>query len=502
MTTAGSGRHQSVAETTVFKVTNLNASGVGSLQECVYAKGPRTCVFEVSGTIDLTGDRSYGGSEFINLKNPYITIAGQTAPSPGVTVKGKTLRIEAHDVLIQHVRFRVGDSPQVAIRPEVRDTVLIAGKNGDEKRTPHNIVIDHCSFSWGIDEVFSIKDSSHSITLSNSIISEGLDRSLHPKGRHSKGLMAVGDRQSFHRNLIANVQDRAPLDISPNSQHINNLNHNTKYATFGELSRSKFYADAGRHRKTSVTANVRSRGSNTADRGEDIWGKASPELHQDSRFFLKDNFCVDDDQTLKPCNVENGERVRVNTPLVKHPELPVWPVSRVQDRVLKNVGARPVDRDAVDQRIINEVSSNTGRVPDCVSAEPIYYPVGNVANHEVKNILLDLGHCYAGRFNDQVIEIFEGTGQGQTRTVTQHLCNDANKNELIVDRAWTTKLDATSRYRIRNSCANNAGGWPVLKENNRALIIPDNSNQLAKSGYTRLEEYLHEFYKQVEAKID
>ena len=87
---------------TVYKVTNLNASGAGSLNACTDASGPRVCIFEISGTISLTSD--------INVTNPYLTIAGQTAPSPGITLRGAALRISASDVLVQHIRLRAGDA--------------------------------------------------------------------------------------------------------------------------------------------------------------------------------------------------------------------------------------------------------------------------------------------------------------------------------------------------------------------------------------------------------
>ncbi len=86
---------------TVIKVTNLNASGTGSLAACVLASGPRVCVFEVSGLITLTS--------LLEIRNPNLTIAGQTAPFPGITVRGAPIDVETSDVLIQHMKFRIGD---------------------------------------------------------------------------------------------------------------------------------------------------------------------------------------------------------------------------------------------------------------------------------------------------------------------------------------------------------------------------------------------------------
>jgi len=93
----------------VYRVTNLAAKGAGSLRACIDAVGPRTCIFEVSGTIALTSN--------LVVRNPYLTIAGQTAPSPGILVRGGAIVIVAHDVLLQHVHVRAGD---VSTKPRTR----------------------------------------------------------------------------------------------------------------------------------------------------------------------------------------------------------------------------------------------------------------------------------------------------------------------------------------------------------------------------------------------
>ena len=85
----------------VYRVTNLNASGSGSLKACIDKEGPRTCIFDVSGTIRITSD--------LTIRNDKITIAGQTAPSPGILIRGAAIKIQASDVLIQHIRVRTGD---------------------------------------------------------------------------------------------------------------------------------------------------------------------------------------------------------------------------------------------------------------------------------------------------------------------------------------------------------------------------------------------------------
>src|SRR5262245_33029547 len=153
---------------TVYKVTNLNASGSGSLKACVSdASGPRVCVFEVSGTIRITTD--------MMVRNGNLTIAGQTAPSPGITIRGAALRIQASDILVQHIRVRAGDDPN-GPDPDNRDSLKI---EGSDTRMVKNIVIDHCTFSWAIDENASVWGPNDNITFSNNIFAEPLNESLH-----------------------------------------------------------------------------------------------------------------------------------------------------------------------------------------------------------------------------------------------------------------------------------------------------------------------------------
>jgi hypothetical protein len=153
---------------TVYKVTNLNASGSGSLKACIDGTTARTCVFEVSGVIRLTSD--------LTIRNSRLTIAGQTAPSPGIMLRGAGIKIQASDILIQHIRVRTGDDPN-GPDPDNRDSLKIEGSAAKPVR---NIVIDHCSFSWAIDEIASTWGPTDNITFTNNIFAEPLNESIHP----------------------------------------------------------------------------------------------------------------------------------------------------------------------------------------------------------------------------------------------------------------------------------------------------------------------------------
>ena len=168
----------------IIRVTNLNATGPGSLREAIQAKGPRIVVFEVGGVIDLNKGQ-------LDVREPFLTIAGQTAPSPGITIIKGGFWINTHDILIQHIRVRPGDAGEPKRSGWSPDGLTTSG--GDA----YNVLVDHCSFTWAVDENLSASgertegpdSTSHNITFSNNIIAECLSNSSHEKGPHSKGTL-------------------------------------------------------------------------------------------------------------------------------------------------------------------------------------------------------------------------------------------------------------------------------------------------------------------------
>lgn len=173
----------------VVVVTNLNDNGPGSLREAVTNNiGPRTIVFNVSGIIQL-------GSRLVSSQ-PYVTIAGQTAPGKGITIRSAPLGITGNDNVVQNLRVRLGAGPTY-------DGMGLTGAN-------HSIV-DHCSISWTIDESFSSRGA-HNITLQRTLISEALNAAGHqnyPAGtEHGYAATIGGDIGSFHHNLLAHNYGR------------------------------------------------------------------------------------------------------------------------------------------------------------------------------------------------------------------------------------------------------------------------------------------------------
>ena len=205
----------------VIYVTNLNDSGAGSLRAAVETEGPRIVVFGVGGTIELFSN--------LKIKDPDITIAGQTAPGGGIALKnhpsndGPAIEVSTSNVILRYLRVRPGPS---AVSSCCVDAIAIASRT----RTVKDVIIDHCSLSWATDEVVSTWFDSSDVTVQWSIIAEGLDDSTHTEGPHSKGVL-IGDqstRVSLHHNLLAHNVDRNPRVKGGDVDYVNNVIYNAQ----------------------------------------------------------------------------------------------------------------------------------------------------------------------------------------------------------------------------------------------------------------------------------
>jgi len=353
----------------VIRVTTLVGDGPGSFRAAVTAKGPRTVIFDVAGIVDL-------GRKSIKIVEPFLTIAGETAPSPGVTLIKGGLAIETHDVIIRHLRVRAG-----------RDGA--ASRSGWEVDgvtcwKAHDVIVDHCSISWATDENLSASGprftggedpkgwqagTSHRITFSNNIVAEGLSNASHVKGEHSKGSLIHDNAAQvlIVGNLYAHNRERNQLfKGAVEAVSANNLIYDPgTRAMHYALNASEWAGHTWRPGRLALVGNVVKGGASTDPRLPFLVVEGQGDLD----LYAHDNLATYADGRAMPAS-----RVIPADPLPKIRPLarpPVWPegfqaidARRVEARVLAKAGARPWDRDAVDRRIVEAVRTGTGRVID------------------------------------------------------------------------------------------------------------------------------------------
>jgi hypothetical protein len=336
----------------VVKVTTLEAAGPGSLRAALAAAGPRLVVFEVGGVIDL--ERTS-----LRVTEPNLTLAGQTAPDPGITLSRGTLEIATHDVLVQHLAVRPGAAGQPHKSGWSPDAICMNAAS--------RVVIDHCSATWAVDENLSASGprydgpeaTSHDVTIRHCLIAEGLDNASHEKGRHSKGSLIHDSCRNIAviGNLYAHNADRNPYFKADSSGAIvNNLIYNPGKVAIrvsfphGEW-RGRALPPEGR---VTIVGNVLRGGADTRWR--------LPLIAGTGEVFAQDNLASDHDGEPLPLVGYGIQELAVR---------PLWPTgltaipaAAVAEQVLREAGARPWSRDPIDQRIVDSVRQRQGRVID------------------------------------------------------------------------------------------------------------------------------------------
>jgi hypothetical protein len=325
----------------VIMVDNLEDAGPGSLRQAVRATGPRTVVFRVSGTIELTSP--------LVIEHPYLTIAGQTAPGDGVTIKG-SLHVAAAHVIIRHVRCRA----------VAGDAISVVGAQ--------QVVIDHCSVSWGDDEVLSVTDGSDAVSVQWSIISEGLNHSDHSYGSLIRG--RNGQRVAFHHNLYAHHAGRSPrpgnyvvYTTDPIGLHFD-FRNNVVYDWGGRYA--GYNADGDRRSITRMNFVANYYKTGPSSRG----AMAFRETATHARAWFADNMMngvrPDDPWALVAFpgfDPEDLAAYKLAKP-VNMPSVATSDAATAFRNVLAHAGASRPRRDAVDDRIIADVRDGTGRIID------------------------------------------------------------------------------------------------------------------------------------------
>ncbi|WP_216961443.1 hypothetical protein [Lysobacter sp. MMG2] len=350
----------------VIRVTTLAASGPGSFAQALATPGPRIVVFEVGGVIDL-------GMKELRITEPFLTIAGQTAPQPGITFIKGGLTIATHDVVVRHIRMRPGDGAMPKWSGDIDAITTVRGAR--------DVIVDHCSLTWATDENLSASSTrfhgedekawmdaaSRRITFSNNIIAEGLANATHPKGEHSKGSL-IHDHVNdvlIVGNLYAHNYERNPLfKGGARGQVLNNLIYDPgQRGVHYNLIAEEWLGHPYSRGQVIARGNVMRAGISTEDVAFFSVGGSG-----DVDVYLDDNLAVDrlgnplpqqGRYTTTPIDVAATKRA---------PALPfgvtLLPSAKVQDAVIANAGARPWDRDDVDRRILADTIEGRGRIID------------------------------------------------------------------------------------------------------------------------------------------
>ena len=334
----------------VLRVTNLNDAGPGSLRDAVESRGARTIVFDIGGTVALRSP--------LTIRQGRVTVAGQTAPGGGITLRGQPLIVAADDVIVRHLRVRLGDETGVQ-----EDAVSIT--------RGRRIILDHISAAWSVDETLSVgsrydppERGVYDVTVQWSLIAESLNASNHDKGEHGYGSLVrggFGARMTFHHNLWASHHARMPRPGNYNAPAVDPQGprfefRNNLFYNWGS-SHSGYDADTDSLSAYAFIANAYLPGPDSTGR----W--AFEESNPLARAWFDAN-SMDGVIPADPWSlVKDGDR-----PGYRLAARPDWAdpatetAAQAEISVMADVGAR--NRDAVDLRILDGVRARTGRIID------------------------------------------------------------------------------------------------------------------------------------------
>jgi len=371
----------------VIVVTNLNDSGPGSFREACETGGPRIIVFNVAGLIRIKAP--------ISIRAPYVTIVGNTAPGDGVCIAGNTVELNTHDIVVRHMRFRRG-------KTEAADRDDSFGGN-----PVGNLIIDHVSASWSLDENISmyrhmyrppggekdLKLPTVNVTIQNSISSESLNIYHHAFGSTIGGL-----NSTFHHNLWACNTGRNPsVGMYGDFTFVNNVLFNYRHRTVDGGDHMSLYNIINNYfkpgpgtPKAEIAYRILKPESERSKTVVDHFGKAyvNGNIVEGNERVTKDNWDGGVQPQSRAPQSEVLANIRVNEPF-KHAPLQIQSADKAYETVLANAGATLPRRDPVDERIIKEV--RTGVIP------PMQIAKGSQEKAKF--------YGYAQRFTDELAEL-------------------------------------------------------------------------------------------------
>lgn len=349
---------------TVYHVTKLTDDGSeGTLRYAINRNGTRTIVFDMAGIIPLSSE--------LRIRNGNLTIAGQSAPGDGICLKNFPVVVDANNVIIRFMRFRMGDEAAAAALLAGDTSYGWDGADAIWGRNQSDVMIDHCSMSWNIDECSSFYGNTR-FTMQWCFMAESMRASVHSKGSHGYGGIWGGSPATFHHNILAFHDSRNPrfcgsrYTNKPENEKINFINNvlynwggNSGYAgEGGTYNMMNNYYRSGPGTKSSVSYRIFSPnpdgGTNSQPAG--VWGT----------FHLSGNIMHNSSQTtannwlgLQPANLgsTNIEDLKSYIPFAM-PQIQMETAGDAYQSVTQKAGAS-LKRDAVDIRIVNNILNGT-----------------------------------------------------------------------------------------------------------------------------------------------
>lgn len=329
----------------VLAVTNLDDAGEGSLRAAIEASGPRTVVFRVAGTIAL--------EKRLVVKNGDLTLAGQSAPGGGICLKNYSFIIEASNVIVRHLRVRLGDEGN-----SEGDCITVW-------KGARNVILDHCSATWSEDEALSLGGNVSNVTVQWCLTAEALRLSKHTKGAHSYGsLMRSNGPVSLHHNLWAHNDSRNPRlgDNYGNAPFPTFDMRNNAIYNYGGTASGQTQGNFG----VNYVGNfIKSGPSSRAKTPMTIGGPSQIRLFlQGNEWENHPDFTRDNSKFPNRLEVSGKPAVELLKSPVEMPSVQTTTARAAFEAILDSVGATQPRRDAVDARIVKNAREGTGKLID------------------------------------------------------------------------------------------------------------------------------------------
>ena len=348
---------------TVYHVTNLNDSSAGSLRDAV-SQPNRTIVFDVGGVITLNSK--------LNISQANLTLAGQTAPGPGIILRGKSTYISGNDTVVRYLRSRVG-KPAGSVTNDEEDGISVTGGN--------KVIVDHSSAAWSNDEVMSLTNSANNVTLQYNYITEALNHDGHSYGSLIRPQITAS--YSLHHNLYAHNWSRNPRPGTYNGQTVNLDFRNNVIYNWGDQAGYSGNVSPGEFVNMNYVGNYLVAGPDT---GSTRTTRAFDGASTNTVIYQSDNR-IDSDRDAALDGTNTGWGMFVGSYTQQATPFPAAAVATdspdlAYQKILASAGAFPWARDTVDARITGDVlTQNTvDRVPGS-SATQIILDETNVGGY-------------------------------------------------------------------------------------------------------------------------